>query len=99
MKRIVNLVSLPTTLFSIALTLLMLTTAAAKSPPPTQQDRPKPPPEAYSACKGKAEGANVTVTMPRGETMEAVCRMLDGELVATPKEGQRHGDGPPPQPR
>ena len=29
---------------------------------------PSPPPEAYTACQGKAEGDSVTLTMPDGKT-------------------------------
>ncbi|MSM41562.1 MAG: hypothetical protein GJT30_18255 [Geobacter sp.] len=50
----------------------------------------KPPQEAYDACKGKNEGTAVEVTTPRG-TMKAVCKSMDGQMVAVP-EG-----APPPR--
>lgn len=50
----------------------------------------KPPQEAYDACKGKSEGTSVEVSTPRG-TMKAVCKSMDGQMVAVP-EG-----APPPR--
>lgn len=52
----------------------------------------RPPREAFDACKDKSEGTKVVVTTPRGDTMNAICRSFNGELVAVP-------DGPPPSPR
>lgn len=62
-----------------------------------RDQRMKPPPEAYTACEGKSEGASVRVTTPDGKTIEATCRSLDGQLVAAPKmSGRRPGNGQPP---
>jgi len=44
----------------------------------------KPPQEAFDACKGKSAGDTVSITTPRGDTLTAVCRQLDGQLVAMP---------------
>jgi len=44
----------------------------------------KPPQAAYDACKGKSEGTAVEVTTPRG-TMKAVCKSMDGQMVAVPE--------------
>lgn len=44
----------------------------------------KPPQEAIDACKGKSAGDTVSITTPRGDTLSAVCRQLDGQLVAMP---------------
>lgn len=58
---------------------------------------PAPPPEAYTACQGKAEGDSVTLTMPDGKTLAGTCRSLDGQLVAMPA-GRPGAGGPPPGP-
>ncbi|MFT3814384.1 MAG: hypothetical protein QM740_13560 [Acidovorax sp.] len=49
------------------------------------------PPEAYTACQGKAEGASVTITLPDGKTMDGTCKAVDGKLAALPS-------GAPPAP-
>jgi len=59
---------------------------------------PPPPPEAYTACQGKTEGASVTLTMPDGKTLDGICRLRDGQLVAMPARGPGAG-GPPPGPQ
>lgn len=59
---------------------------------------PSPPPEAYTACQGKAEGDSVTLTMPDGKTLAGTCRSLNGQLVAMPAGGPGAG-GPPPHPQ
>lgn len=59
---------------------------------------PSPPPEAYTACQGKAEGDSVTLTMPDGKTLAGTCRSLNGQLVAMPAGGPGAG-GPPPGPQ
>ncbi|GKT26467.1 hypothetical protein [Acidovorax sp. SUPP3334] len=60
---------------------------------------PGPPPEAYTACKGLAEGASVTLTMPDGKTLHGTCRTMNGTLVAMPAGGPPHGAGGPPPAR
>lgn len=57
--------------------------------------RRTPPPEAFAACKGQSEGATVEITTPRGETIKATCKQLDGQLAAVP-DGPPPGNGPPP---
>lgn len=47
-----------------------------------------PPPEAFTACEGKAEGDSVTFKGMRGETLKATCALINDELVAVP-EGHR----------
>ena len=49
----------------------------------------QPPPEAIEACRGLAEGAAVTITTPRGDTISATCKTMGSTLAAVP-------DGPPP---
>ena len=67
----------------------------ARGTPPAP---PAPPPEAYAACKGKTEGASVTLTMPDGKTLAGTCRTMDGTLVAMPAGGPGGpgAGGPPP---
>lgn len=55
---------------------------------------PGPPPEAVAACKGKADGAKVSFTGHRGETLNGICKKM-GDVIAAMPEGM----GPPPQAR
>jgi hypothetical protein len=66
-------------------------TEEINKPPPPPKGNMKPPPEAYTACKGKTEGTVVQFTTPRGETLKGICRLFDGVLVAEPER-----KGPPP---
>ena len=83
---------------------LALISLAAANPSHAQPARgtppapPAPPPEAYAACKGKTEGASVTLTMPDGKTLAGTCRTMDGTLVAMPAGGPGGpgAGGPPP---
>lgn len=69
---------------------------AALAQPRDGQGRPPLPPDAFTACQNKAEGAAVTITMPDGKTLSATCRAVPGAsgsaLAAMP-------DQPPPRPR
>lgn len=47
-----------------------------------------PPPEAIEACEGKSAGDNVSFSGRRGETLNATCEEVEGQLVAVP-EGMR----------
>lgn len=47
-------------------------------PPPQPQHPRRPPPEAFSACEGKQEGADCSVTF-RDKTIEGVCVAPDKE--------------------
>ncbi|WP_416928810.1 hypothetical protein [Ottowia sp.] len=56
-----------------------------------------PPPEAYAACQGQAEGASVTLTTPDGKQMAATCtKGPDGQVAARPNDMPK---GPPPRNR
>jgi hypothetical protein len=46
-----------------------------------------PPPEAFEVCKDKSAGDAVEITTPDGQTMEATCRDMQGQLVAMPAGG------------
>ena len=66
---------------------------------PARGTPPAPPPEAYAACKGKTEGAGVTLTMPDGKSLAGTCRTMGGTLVAMPAGGPGGpggAGGPPP---
>lgn len=54
---------------------------------------PGPPPEALAACKGKTEGAKVSFTGRRGETLTGTCQTTPQGLAARP-DGMP--GGPPP---
>ena len=61
---------------------------------------PGPPPEAVAACKGKAEGSEVSFTGRNGETFAGTCQTRNGTLAAAPRGGRPGGNGsPPPAPR
>ena len=68
--------------------------AQAGGPPPGQP--PEPPPEAYAACQGKAVGDAVTLTLPDGKQLQAVCSQLGQRLVARPAQPP---GGRPPRPQ
>lgn len=57
--------------------------------------RQTPPPEAVEACKDKAAGESVTFTGRRGESTEATCQIIKGQLVAVPEGMDRNGGRPP----
>ncbi len=48
-----------------------------------------PPPEAYTACEGKAAGDRAEFTSPRGDTVTGTCEANGDRLVLRP-------DNPPP---
>ena len=54
--------------------------------------RQGPPPEAIEACKDKAEGDSVTFTGRRGESLQATCKEIQGQLAAVP-EGRKSRGG------
>jgi len=81
----------------IAFTACLLALAGlAQAQPQGRQGPPAPPPEAYAACQGKAEGASVTLTLPDGKTLEGTCRTMNGALVAMPAGHPGGAGGPPP---
>lgn len=72
--------------------------SSAQLSAPSRGERPPgPPPEAMAACQGKSEGSKVTFKARNGESMEGVCRMLDGKLAAVPTNPPPPGDRPPPR--
>ncbi|MFT3734958.1 MAG: hypothetical protein QM776_08040 [Rhodocyclaceae bacterium] len=72
--------------------------SSASSTQPTPPDGvrpPGPPPEAIAACQGKSEGAKVTFKGRSGESMEGICRTIDGKLAAVPANMPPPGERPP----
>lgn len=70
----------------------------ASAGPMERTGRREPPQEAIDACKGKSEGASVEIVTPRGDTIEATCKQINGHLTALPDKGSPVpvSDGPPP---
>jgi len=84
---------------ALAALLAAASAAPALAQPQGRQGPPTPPPEAYAACKGKTEGASVTLTLPDGKSLAGTCRTMDGTLVAMPAGGPGgpgSAGGPPP---
>lgn len=52
------------------------------------------PEEAIAACREHVAGDAVTFANRRGVKMEAVCREIDGRLIAVPEKGGGGGRGP-----
>ena len=65
--------------------------------------RRRPPPQAFTDCKGKAEGAAVQHKTPRGDVVAATCIATPEGLAARPNQPLDGGppggprDGPPPE--
>lgn len=60
--------------------------------------RTGPPQEAIDACKEMSEGITVEIVTPRGDTIKASCKQINGQLVAVPDRGiPGPGNGGPPQ--
>ena len=55
-----------------SLALISLAAATPSHAQPARGTPPAPPPGAYAACKGKTEGASVTLTMPEGTPWPAL---------------------------
>lgn len=80
---------------TIVVMLLLLPVAAITAYSSGQDSRgPQggPPPEAIKACAGKSAGDTTSFKGRRGETLEAICREIDGKLAAVPAGGPK-----PPQ--
>ena len=75
----------------------MMQGSVSASTGPQERGRPALPPEAIDACKDKSAGDAVEVATPRGDTIKATCRQIDGQLVAIPQGGPGGpGNGGPP---
>ena len=74
----------------IALLALLLCTGCAKDEEHSDNRHQGPPPEAFQACSDKQVGDTVEFKGRRGENLSAVCREMNGKLVAVP-------EGAPPE--
>lgn len=52
-----------------------------------------PPPEAIAACEGKSVGDSVEFEGRRGDTVEATCKEIEGQIVAFPNNMPEGGPG------
>ena len=68
---------------------LVSSTLQAQSGPRQGQHPPGPPPEAISACEGKAAGDEVSFAGRGGETLAAICQARGGQLVAMPLDAPK----------
>lgn len=77
-NRVITFSSIATAIAAIAI--LSINANASND----SNKRPGPPPEAFAACKGKAVGDAVTFSGRNNEQVEAVCKEIQGQLVAAP---------------
>lgn len=52
-----------------------------------------PPPEAYSACKGKTAGDTASFVSPHGDTVTGTCEQQGDRLVLRPDRPRGDSDG------
>ena len=71
----------------IAMTMLVAVTSWGSGRPQEPPGRKGPPQEAIDACKDKSDGATVEIATPRGDTIKATCKQINGQLVAVPERG------------
>ena len=78
----------PFLLGAALLSLAALAASDADQPaPPPDGHPPGPPPEAVAACKGKAEGAQVSFGNRGGQSMSGTCQRIGNGLAAMPAFG------------
>lgn len=80
----------PVILCLLAALLPTVTWADSDTRKPPRGERRRPPQEAFDACKGKTEGASITISTAHG-SFKAICRNFEGTLAAVPE-----GSPPPP---
>lgn len=93
--------TLRNTFLAVLLCSALAVACAVPAQPNERGAPPSPPPEAFAACQGKAEGAAVTITLPDGKTMDGACRTITTAsgtaLAARPNRPEGHpGHRPPP---
>ena len=82
MKNLTKIVSI------LSLSLVISHVSANPRPP---RDG-KPPQEAIEACVDKSEGEVVTFETRRGDRLEAICTLMEEQLVAVPEHRKKRGD-------
>ena len=70
-------------LITLITLIVMISTNASASNDSGKRPGP-PPPEAIDACKEKEVGDVVTFAGRNGEKLQAVCKDMQGQLVAVP---------------
>ncbi|MGO4891306.1 hypothetical protein [Flavobacterium sp. W21_SRS_FM6] len=81
-------------LYPLILCCLLTTVSCSTMAEKDKQKRGhKPPPEAFTACEGRVEGDSDSIETPRGDTLEATCKIIDEQLVAVPAK-DRHQSPP-----
>jgi hypothetical protein len=76
------------------LTLAIILPATVYSSSSRQGRQQGPPPEAIEACEGKSVGDSVEFTGRRGESLEATCQEIEGQLAAVPDNAPKGGRRP-----
>ena len=79
-------------LLSLATASLMLAATASMA---TEREHRQPPPEAIEACQEMTADSNVSFVTPRGDTLEAKCKLINDQLVAVPINPPKHHKNPP----
>jgi hypothetical protein len=74
----------------MALLALLICAGCAKDDEQSDKRHQGPPPEAFQACSDKQVGDTVEFNGRGGETLTAVCKEMNGKLVAVP-------EGAPPE--
>ncbi len=69
----------------MAMLIFIPLTGCASGDGSSNNRRKGPPPEAITACEGKQVGDSVEFTGRHGETLEATCQEIDGQLAAAPE--------------
>ncbi len=72
--KIVNFATITVAGAAIAWSIAVV--AADSSSAPRPGHRMGPPPEAFTACDGKAVGDAVSITLPDGRTMSGTCQLM-----------------------
>ena len=74
-----------------AIVLFCLTTSVVAQQDEQRRPHREPPQEAIDACDGYNENDTVSFTTPRGDTLEATCKLVKDTLIAVPLEHKRRG--------
>lgn len=83
---IINALHAPIALLGIGIVLI---TAVTDTLAQDTRRMPPPPPEAYTACKGKTAGDTAEFVSPRGDKVTGTCQQQGDRLFLVP-------DNPPP---
>lgn len=76
-----------------------LTSAVSTSSEADERGHRGPPPEAFTACEGKAAGDACTVTTPHGDELAGTCATPPEDTRLACRPSHMPEGGPPPPPR